>query len=56
MVQECFQEVRTGRGSALTKYEPLGSRGESFYSSFCSTRGYPVTQNSAKKNNYYEHQ
>ncbi len=44
-----FHKLRIVCGSMLTKYEPVASLGESVYNSFCSTRGYSVTQNPAEK-------
>ena len=38
--QEGFQEVRTGRGSVLTEYEPGGRHGRPIHEGVCSENGY----------------
>ena len=43
--QEGFQEVRTGRGSVLTEYEPAGPHGGPIHEGFCSGRGYSESLN-----------
>ena len=43
--QQGFQEVRTGRGSILTEYEPVGAHGGPIHEGVFSESGYFVVQN-----------
>ena len=47
--QEGFQEVRTGRGSVLTEYEPVGPHGGPIHEGFCSESGYSFFTKLCKK-------
>ena len=40
--QQGFQEVRTGRGSVLTEYEPVGPHGGPIHEGVCSESGYSL--------------
>ena len=50
-----FQEVRTGHGSVLTEYEPVGPHsGGPIHEGVCSESGFFVSQHCVKKlNNFF---